>query len=273
MGDGAGSLVYVGGSGVTALLTINADGSINVNMASGDTVGIDSGASVKVLGSSGLALPQTASGTLRVLIVGSGEVDIQFATGASDSNGVNRNNLAVANYNLAYDRGANSWRRVDISRTGTNALQVASSGLDTLTITSGQGVVTSISGNILTARMSGETLKSQIPTAGRARGVLQVTGNSGGDLLASGDTNTVTIRMLTKASGGTLDASGFILIGFDAAGERPYVGGAGNEFQSGYGTTILYPGDAYTVAVDNMNRLRVVASRSGEMIIYGGNVY
>lgn len=272
MADGAGSLVYVAGSG-NILLVVNADGSLNVNLNSGDTVTIESGASIKVLGASGLALPQTASGTLRVSIVGSGEADLVYVTGASDSNGVNRVMQPVSNYNLAYDRAANSWRRVDIAKTALNALQVASSGMETITVTSGLGVVTSISGNILTAKMSGETLKSQIPTSGRARGILQVTGNSGGDLLASGDTNTVTIRMLTKASGGTNDASGFILIGFDAAGERPYVGGAGNEIQSGYGTTVLYPGDAYTLAIDNMNRIRVVASRSGEMISYGGNVY
>ena len=258
---------------VTALLVINADGSINVNMASGDSVTIESGAAVKALGMSGIALPQTASGSLKVIIMGSGETEIMFGAGNSDAIGVNRNTLMVTNFNLAYDRAANAWRRVDIAKTALNAIQVASSGLETVSITSGVGVLTSFSGNIITAKMSGETFANQIPTAGRARGILQLTSLSGGDLLASGDTNTVTIRMLTKTSGGTLDASGFVLIGFDSAGERPYLGGAGNELQSGYGVTVLFPGDAYTVAINNMNKLRAVSKLSGEMIIYGGNVY
>lgn len=139
-------------------------------------------------------------------------------------------------------------------------------------VTINSGAPVSVSGNILIGRFSGETVYSAVPTSGRSRGVAKVTSLSGGDLLASGDCKTLTIRVTTKASGGTNDASGYMLIGYDATGERPFVGAAGFELDSGYGL-ILYPGDAYTVDINNMNKLRIVARLSGEMVSYAANVY
>lgn len=238
---------------------------------SGSIVNV-SGQWVVAVGTNNTPVNQTASGTLRAVLVASGEVDLMYTQGNSDAVSVNRFGLVVSPYNLIYDQAANGWRRMSAAQSGTNAIQVATSGFPYV-VAKVSGEAVSISGNIIIGRFSGETFKQQIPTTGRARGIAKVTSNSGGDLLASGDVKTMTIRMVQKASGGTNDASGYMLVGFDVAGERPFVGASGFELDSGYGTIILYPGDAYTLDIDNMNRMRVVSRMSGEMISYGGNTY
>lgn len=171
-----------------------------------------------------------------------------------------------------YDYTSNQIRLVSVDMSGQINIET------NLTVTanvSGQPVVVSgqpvtVSGNVV--KISGETVATQIPTLGRTRGIVQVSSNSGGDLLASGDVKSVTVRMGQKASGGTNDASGFVLVGYDIAGERPFVGANPHEYNSGYGF-ILFPGDGYTVEINNMNKIRVVSKLSGEYVSYIGNQY
>lgn len=106
------------------------------------------------------------------------------------------------------------------------------------------------------------------PTQGRSRGVMMLTNNSGGDQLASGDVHSVTIKFLDKGSGGLIAQSGVAYVGYDADGERPYAA----SYNSGYGFPLV-PGESYTVNIDNMNKIRVLALNSGEMIAYTGNTY
>lgn len=228
MGDGAGVKVFIYGSGDSQVSVTN--GRMSVDVQSGVAVT----GTVQPTGMSGITFPQTASGTLRVSIVGSGEADLVYVTGASDSNGVNRVMTPVSNYNYVYDRASNTWRRLDTAQSGRSAIQVATSGYETVTTT--------------------------LPNIVRTRDVLLASNNSGGDLLQSGDCRTVTIRFLTKGSGGVAQ-SGEVYVGFDASPERPF---------SGHGF-VLTPGDGITLNVTGMHMIRIFATNSGERVSYIAN--
>lgn len=285
MGDGVGVKSLVAGynfnTSAFVLLSCDVSGQLLVNIDNIDSITIASGASIVIASGVGVTI-NSQSGTPRI-IAGSGG----FMPGVVAGNGATYSTtdfyVKTIAGNIVFDTPAGTWRPLSSSQSGLRNIQIATSGLNhVITNASGEssgigvtlnsGAPVSVSGNILIGKFSGETVATQIPTSGRTRGIAKVTSLSGGDLLASGDSKTITVRVVTKASGGTNDASGFMLLGFDAAGERPFVGAAGFELDSGYGI-ILYPGDAYTVDMNNMNKIRVCAKLSGEMIAYGANVY
>jgi hypothetical protein len=83
-----------------------------------------------------------------------------------------------------------------------------------------------------------------------AVGVLSVPANSGGTTLSSGEIVSVTIKALVKNSGDI------------------YVGGADNPPYSGYGYC-LEPGESWSIDVENLNKILVVAEVSGDKVTWG----
>lgn len=82
-------------------------------------------------------------------------------------------------------------------------------------------------------------------------GVLEVPANSGGIILGSGQIVAVSIKALARNSGD-------IYIGGDEEGTRPY---------SGHGIC-LEPGEAWTIEVQNLNTIRLVAVVSGDKVTW-----
>ncbi|MBA7475657.1 hypothetical protein ES707_11029 [subsurface metagenome] len=99
--------------------------------------------------------------------------------------------------------------------------------------------------------VSGETISVETPTAVLTRAILTPTADSGGTLLISGIVVAVTVKSL----------SGDIYIGGIAADDAPY---------SGYGF-LLAAGEAWSLDIDNFNKIRVCAPvNSGDWVSYGG---
>jgi len=101
--------------------------------------------------------------------------------------------------------------------------------------------------------ISGDYVWIGVPTSGKARSLLQVTGASGGVILTSG----AVISMLVKS---LKTNTGDMFVGFNVSTEMPY---------SGFGV-LLDAGEAWSFDIDNIGRVRVFSSVSGELITYGG---
>ena len=128
------------------------------------------------------------------------------------------------------------------TQSGFGTLAVGSSGYDTITLTSGANILN----------------RDAVPTTGRGRAALVLNNNSGGTILSSGDVIVATIKAPRTNSGD-------VYVGFDVAGGRPY---------SGYGMTLLEPGNVITFGIDNLNRIRAFSTISGfTQIVYGGTQY
>jgi hypothetical protein len=82
-------------------------------------------------------------------------------------------------------------------------------------------------------------------------GVLEVPANSGGVVLSSGQVVAVSIKALAKNSSD-------IYIGGDDDGTRPY---------SGHGI-LLEPGEVWSIEVQNLNTIRLVAVISGDKVTW-----
>jgi len=100
---------------------------------------------------------------------------------------------------------------------------------------------------------SGQTPLMLAPTGGKARGLLAVTGASGGVILTSG----AVVSMTTKALAGN---AGDIFVGFNESTEMPY---------SGYGF-LLDAGESWSFDIDEIGKTRVFATTSGDLVSYGG---
>lgn len=233
------------------------------------TVSLLSGGFVnsRALGISGIAFWQDASGVVGVTIISANiTASTSVVSGSVQVSGtvsVSGKVFAAGMSGINYWQDASGVVGVTILSSNISVSTSVNSGLFVVVgsgnYMSGMGVVTSVSGNMLA---------TLTPTQGRSRGNVPVSSASGGDILASGDCISITIRMLNKGSGGAVTQSGLILVGFDAAGERPYASSSGIAgYNSSYGF-ILTQGDAVTYNIDNMNRLRVYSMLSGEYISY-----
>lgn len=210
MGDGAGSLVYVAGSGRT-LLTVHSGGAL--------IAGFD-----------------YASGVLRLIAVNeNGELITQSGGGGGGTSDISGNHVE-AHIMSGEVTTSISGNQIDITE---------NSGIG-VTVNSGVGVIN----------------QPRQPSVIRSRDQLQATSASGGVELESGDVISVTIKMLETGSG-DINQSGYVYIGGTATGDAP---------NSGHGLR-LSPGDSYTVAVDNFNKVAVFATNSGEWVSYIGNQY
>ena len=102
-------------------------------------------------------------------------------------------------------------------------------------------------------KISGETVYVTPPTGGKIGGLHQVTDNSGGTILTSGAVTSMTV----KAKAGN---AGEIYVGFSVAEHMPY---------SGFGFQ-LDGGDGWSLDIDDMGKMRVFGSVSGDFVTYGG---
>jgi len=80
-------------------------------------------------------------------------------------------------------------------------------------------------------------------------GVLFVPANSGGIILSSGEVVSVTVKALSRNSGDI------------------YIGGPDNPPYSGHGY-LLEPGEAVNLDVQNLNKIRLVAVVSGDIVTW-----
>jgi hypothetical protein len=108
-----------------------------------------------------------------------------------------------------------------------------------------------VSGDVVVAKVSGEVMHIRVPTIGRTRALLVVTGASGGATLASGDVISVALKALSTNSGDI------------------YVGSATDMPYSGFGF-LLGRGEGLNIDIDNFNRIRVFATVSGDQVTYFG---
>jgi len=101
-------------------------------------------------------------------------------------------------------------------------------------------------------QISGEVVGIETPTAVRTRDILVVSSNSGGTLLLSGDIKGATVKSL----------SGDIFIGGTTTPDMPY---------SGHGL-LLAAGEAWSLDIDNFNKIRACAAVNGDWLSYAGVV-
>ena len=100
-------------------------------------------------------------------------------------------------------------------------------------------------------KVSGQTIDTYTPTAVRTRDILTPTALSGGTLLLSGDVISVTVKSL----------SGDVYVGGVTSPDLPF---------SGHGL-LLAAGEAWSLDIDNFNKIRVCAPvNSGDMVSYAG---
>jgi hypothetical protein len=99
-------------------------------------------------------------------------------------------------------------------------------------------------------KVSVYTEEPPTPQKVEAKEVLPIPANSGGVVLSSGDTLSVSIKALVKNSSDI------------------YVGGPDNPPYSGHGFC-LCPGEAWNVDVQNLNKVRLVSIISGDKITWG----
>ena len=150
--------------------------------------------------------------------------------------------------------------------TVTGDVEVDISG-DLVQLQSGTIVVSQISGQTLqlqsgttvqlpvtqVVKISGETVYVTPPTGGKIGALHRVTSNSGGTILTSGAVTSMTV----KAKAGN---AGEIYVGFSISNYMPY---------SGFGFQ-LDGGDGWSLDIDDMGKVRVFGSVSGDFVTYGG---
>ena len=133
---------------------------------------------------------------------------------------------------------------------------------ETVALRSGGVVVANISGETVTAKISGETVstkisgevtKSQVPGSLKTWLLRQAPALSGGVVLHSGATVSVTVK--------NLRAQGDI-----------YLGGSTNRPYSGFGF-VLYSGEGLSIDVDDFSDVYVFASHSGDKVSFIGNAW
>lgn len=110
-----------------------------------------------------------------------------------------------------------------------------------------------VSGEV-TANISGQPVDIVIPTDIITDAVTMVASTSGGTVLTSADCISVTVKALSANSGD-------IYVGGYTAGNMPY---------SGYGL-LLEPGEAINIDIDNVGKIHVYATVSGDKVTYIGN--
>ena len=221
-------------------LQTNKSGDTGIQVASSgfSTITITSG--VNIINDSGFGVITSISGN-KIQIADASNVTVGGFIAPTTATYTASNGMVVAASLYAQDF-TNTQRRVQVATSGLTALSVASSGQGTITITSGANILN----------------RDAVPTTGRGRAVLVLNNSSGGTILSSGDVIVATIKAPRTNSGD-------VYVGFDVAGERPY---------SGYGMTLLEPGNVITFDIDNLNRIRVFSTVSGfTQIVYGGIQY
>lgn len=123
---------------------------------------------------------------------------------------------------------------------------------------SGQSVSTSISGNVVVTAISGTTLNANISgqvtleygTIPRTGALVACTASSGGTQLPSGAAFSITIRNI----------SGNAVVYAGSNTTPP-------EIATPVGMP-LYAGDSFTIKTDNLNRIRVAAVNSGNLVAW-----
>jgi len=119
---------------------------------------------------------------------------------------------------------------------------------------SGETVIAKISGETVAASVSGQPVDIIVPTGIVTNAVTTVGSVSGGTILTSADCISVTVKALSTNSGD-------IYVGGYTAGNAPY---------SGYGL-LLEPGEAINVDIDNIGKIHVFATVSGDKVTYIAN--
>jgi len=94
---------------------------------------------------------------------------------------------------------------------------------------------------------------NNVPIGGQVGAILGTTNESGGISLTSGEVISVTVKALTGNSGD-------IYVGFSTSGQLPY---------SGYGF-LLDATESWSIAIDQMSKIKVFAWVSGDGVTYGG---
>jgi hypothetical protein len=132
---------------------------------------------------------------------------------------------------------------------------VIQSGASVISTANISGQAVTVSGNIVIAKISGETVTivPATPTLVQTGTILRVTALSGGVAISSG----VVVSAVIKAIAGN---SGDIYVGGSGAARNPF---------SGYGY-LLRPGEAYGTDINNLFSIKVVASTSGDLITFAG---
>jgi len=119
---------------------------------------------------------------------------------------------------------------------------------------SGETVIAKISGETVATSVSGQPVDIVIPTGIVTDAVTTVGSISGGIILTSADCISVTVKALSTNSGD-------IYVGGYTTGNMPY---------SGYGL-LLEPGEAINVDIDNIGKIHVFATVSGDKVTYIAN--
>jgi len=112
------------------------------------------------------------------------------------------------------------------------------------------------SGETIIAKVSGETLSIEVPTIVKTGPIRQVSGGSGGIVLHSGAVKSAVVK-------GLASNSGLVLVG--GSGDRPWY----EDICSGQGL-ILAGGEAASLDVDDFDAIYVVAEVSGDQVSFLG---
>jgi len=122
---------------------------------------------------------------------------------------------------------------------------------------SGETILTSVSGNVLTVLQSGAPM-------------VRVSGTV--DIVTPTEVKTGLLRIVTAASGGAVLHSGAIksatVKAVTLSGDI-YVGGATNRPYSGFGM-VLKDGEAVNLDIDDFSKIYVFATISGDMVSFAG---